>query len=124
MSIYLDREPQHINVDLNNKTSYYKLLDNLFLEKITGIRSRRVRVINDHKYYYGVSKDKAQHIIDINSFRGHYFIEVRSEFTYSFFKYKYLYREDIPKMFNNRIYDEKAGKWYASQDKSHFITSG
>ena len=124
MSIYLDREPQHINVDLNDKTSYYKLLDNLFLEKITGVRSRRVRVINDHKYYFGVSQDKAICNINVNSFRGHYFIEVRTEFTYSYFKHKYLYREDIPEMFKNRIYDEKAGKWYATQDQSHFITLG
>ena len=76
-----------------------------------------VRVNN--KNYFGT--EHGQHI-ELNSFKGHYFIQEKTKYSFSFIKHKYILKEDVDEENYNKTYED--GKWKNKKDSKRFITSG
>ena len=79
-----------------------------------------VRVNN--KDYFGVTDGV---VIHLNSYKKHYFLEEKTQYTTDYIKHKYVLHEDIDPSCFNKIYDKsKTNKWRRKNEPKRFISSG
>ena len=80
---------------------------------------RKFRV--NKKNYFGVPREQAIAIIDLNSYKNHYFLEEKTIYTLDYIKHKYLLHEDVPEQAYNKRYVK--GYWQRTSESKRFLTS-
>ena len=70
------------------------------------------------KNYFGTPNGKH---IELNSYKGHYFLEEKTKYTSYYIKHKYLLKEDVPKLYFNKFYE--GGRWRTKNQPKFFISS-
>lgn len=93
-------------------------LDQMFKEEMAKVE---IKQVEDQRR---AKKGQTLRKIKTNIIDGHYFLEERTDITYSFVIHKYLYKEEIPIEWRNKIYVEKENRWRIDNRPSRFLMSG
>lgn len=128
-----DDELNKIRLRINNRSQHQKHLDKICTEfgihaKVNELnedmvrKSRKSRT-ND-KRYLGVKEDGAKHVLELNNYKNHYFIEEPTKVATSYFERKYVSCENVDSSNIAKTWDATKKKWMNKNQLNRFIRSG
>ena len=102
------QSPKNINLVCQEFKIHLIIHDKDDKSKHSLIRNQcKKRTTQDKNYsYLGVPKEEAKHIIEMNLFKDHFFLEEPTPYTKDYIVHKYVNKEDVPaECYNKRFYN-------------------